>query len=142
MSDHAVHGDDPGALDNPQIRSVFTSDESEELDRRLMVELVPGLTDLRYAWESSLPPQTLPADFVQPLFEFLDSLKVHFKDDVNVVNHIEDEISLLDDWIGENEPWGIDYDPELLDFDEIPENPRSSRSIFDDIDADDAIGND
>ena len=136
VTDYAVQGDDPGALNDDAIRSVFTDYEFQKLVRRLRDELVPQLAEIREAWEYNVPEDELPRDYVQPLLEFLESVKTQFQHDESVVEDIDNEIWLLDEWIDENTRWGDDVDRWELEIDELPENPRSTRSVFDDIDGD------
>ena len=136
VSDHAIRGDDPVALTNDAIRTMFTGNEFEELVRRLRVELVPQLAEVRMDWELNWPSDWPPGDYMQPFVELLDAMKVQFADDQGAIEAIEHEIWQLEEWIEENPPEGYEVEerPLQLEKADLPENPQTKRSIFDDID--------
>ncbi len=140
VSDYALRGEDAGALNDEEIRSIFTGDEFEELVQRLRVELMPRLGDVRSEWELNHPYDQPPEDYMQPLLDFFDSLKAQFGDDESAVQDIDYEIWQLSEWIEENTPQELERSPRQLGKIEAPENPQSTRSIFDDIDADEQPG--
>jgi hypothetical protein len=73
---------------------------------------------------------------MQELLEFFDSLKARFGDDQSAVELIDQQIRLTNEWIGENTPDEPDRSPRKLGKVEALEKPQTTRSIFDDIDAD------
>ena len=137
ISDYAIQGDDPGALTNDAIRNMFTDSEFEELVKRLRVELIPQLAEVRRDWELNWPSEGAGGDYMQPLVEFLDALKVQFADDQSAIVAIEDEIWQLEEWIEEHPPEDHDVEERQLELEktDLPERFQSTRSIFDDIDA-------
>lgn len=138
VSDYALSVGDPGALTNDAVRSMYTDSEFEKLVQRLRIELVPRLGDMRMDWESNLPSGEPPKDYMQPFVEFLDALKVQFADDQCAVEDIDRELWQLEEWIEEHslEEEEVEESSRLLEISNLPENPQSTRSIFDDIDAD------
>jgi len=75
---------------------------------------------------------------MQELLEFFDSLKARFGDDQNAVELIDQQIRRTNEWIGENTPDEPDRSPRKLGKVEALEKPQTTRSIFDDIDADES----
>lgn len=72
MSNYAVNGEDADALDDDEIRSLFTADEFEELVQRVRTELLPRLGDVRHEWETNHSPDDSPEEHMQQLIEFSD----------------------------------------------------------------------
>ena len=73
---------------------------------------------------------------MQQLLEFFESLKERFGDDESAVELIDQQISRTNEWIGENTPDEPERSPRKLGKVEALEKPPTTRSIFDDIDAD------
>jgi energy-coupling factor transporter ATP-binding protein EcfA2 len=136
VSDYALEGQDANALDDEGIRSLFTVDESEELLRRVRTELLPRLGDVRREWQSNRPPGEPAEEYIQQLLEFFQCLKERFGDDESAAKLIDHEINQTNEWIGENTPDEPERSPRKLGRVEVSEKPLTTRSIFDDIDAD------
>jgi len=139
VSNYALEGQDADALDDDGIRSLFTDDEFEELVRRVRTELLPRLGDVRREWESNHSPDEPPGEHMQQLIELLDSLKKQFADDENAAKLIDREIRRTNEWVDENTPAEPDRAPRKLGKVEAQEKPQSTRSIFDDVDADEYV---
>ena len=135
VSNYALDGEDASALDDDGIRKLFTDDEFEDLVQRVRVELLPRLDDVRQGWESNHSLNELPEEHMQQLLEFFDSLKAQFGDDESAAQVIDREISLTNQWIGENTSQEFEANPRQMGKIEATERPQSTRSIFDDIDA-------
>ena len=136
VSDYALSAGDPGALTIDSVRSMFTDSEFDELVRQLRVELVPRLDDMRMDWEYNWPSELSSGDYMQPFMEFLDALKVQFAEDQTAVQVIDHEIGNVGEWVEEHSLEEVEETSRRLDISNLPESPRSTRSIFDDIDAD------
>lgn len=136
VSNYALKGQDADALDDDGIRRLFTDDEFEELLQRVRTKLLPRLDAVRREWESNHPPGEPPEEYMQQLLEFFDSLKERFGDDESAANLIDRQIRHTSEWIGENTPEEPERSPRKLGKVEASEKPQSTRSIFDDIDAD------
>jgi len=139
VGNYALEGVDADALDDDGIQSLFTDDEFEELVRRVRVELLPRLWDVRRQWESDHSQCQSPEEHMQPLLEVLGSLKERFSDDEGAITLIDREICRTNEWIDEHTPEELERSPRELGKVEAPENPHSTRSIFDDIDADEEL---
>ncbi|MEN6375060.1 MAG: hypothetical protein ABFD75_09810 [Smithella sp.] len=137
VSNYALDGQDADALDNDRIRSFFTDSEFEDLMQRVRTELLPRLDDVRFEWESNYPSDEPPEEYMQQLFELFDSLKKQFSNDASALKLIDREIRLTNEWIGENTPEEPERTKRKLGELESQEKPESTRSIFDDIDAND-----
>lgn len=135
MSKYALEGQDADALDDDGIRSLFTDEEFEELVLRVRKELLPRLGDVRREWELNHSLGDPPEEHMQQLMELFDSLKDRFGDDETALQLIEKQIAQTNDWVEENTPAEPERSPRKLGTVESQDKPRSSRSIFDDIDA-------
>ena len=136
VSNYALEGQDAGALSDEDIRSIFTGDEYEELVHRIRLELLPRLEDVRREWENDDSPAHSPGEHMQPLLEYFGSLLVQFAEDPTSAGVIDREMCLTKEWIEDNEVQSLDRSPRQLGEIEATDSPESTRSIFDDIDAD------
>lgn len=139
VSNYALEGEDADALDDEGILSLFTDDEIEELIRRVRLELLPQLGDIRRRREIDHSPGESPEQHMQPLLEVFDSLKKRFGDDESAITFIDCEIRRAHEWIDENTPDEPERSPRKLARVDAPEKPHSTRSIFDDIDANEDV---
>ena len=140
VSDYALDGQDASALDDAGVRSIFTINEFEELVQRIRFETLPRLDDIRRECEDAeFWEDVSPEDQMHPFFELCDSLLSQFGDDQDTVEWIDQQESLAWDWINENQVYWPDEDLQRLGEIEEIEGPESSRSIFEDIDADDGL---
>jgi energy-coupling factor transporter ATP-binding protein EcfA2 len=139
VSSYALEGEDADALDDDEIRSLFTDDEFEELVRRVRTELLPQLGDVRRKWESNHSSDEPPEEHMQQLLEFFDSMKKQFGDDEPAITLIDREIRRTSEWIDENTPEESESAPRKFGEVEVRAKPESTRSIFDDIDANEIV---
>lgn len=139
VSNYALEGEDADALDDEGIRSLFTDDEFEEFVKRVRAELLPRLGDVRRGREIDHSSGESPEEHMQPLLEVFDSLKKRFGDDESAITLIDCEIRRTNEWIDENTPEEPEQSPRKLGKVEAPEKPHSTRSIFDDIDANEDV---
>lgn len=135
VSNYALEGQDAYALSDEGMRTLFTDAEFDDLVQRARTELVPQLDDIRHEWEYGYPSDGQPEDYMQQFIEFLSSLKQRFGDDEEIVRAIEHEIKRTNEWIDEHSQGELDISPRELGKVEAPEGPQNTRSIFDDIDA-------
>ena len=138
VSVHALDGLDASALSDGGIRNIFTADEYEELVKRVRLETLPRLEDIRSECEDlQFFEPVSPEEQMQQFFDFCDSLLSKFGDDQDIAELISQQISLAWSWIDENEVEWPDPDLQRLGEFEEMEGPEGSRSVFDDIDEDD-----
>lgn len=136
VSTYAINGEDGSGLDDERIRGVFEDHEFEELQQRVRTDLLPRLDDVRRDWQSNRSSDDSPEEHMQPLVELFETLKRRFATDPEATKIIDREIQRTDEWIGENTPVEApERTPRKLGRVEATESARSSRSIFDDIDA-------
>ena len=133
--EYAVDGMDASALSDSDIRSLFTDDEYEDLVQRIRADLLPRLDDVRREWESNLPSDYSPEDYMGPLYDLFDALKTLFADDPVVNQTINREKSALAAWIGEHSEDDVETSPRQFGQIETPVEILGARSIFDDIDS-------
>jgi hypothetical protein len=136
VSNYALEGQDADALDDEGIRPLFTDEEFEELVQRARSELVPRLDDVRLEWESDYSLDQSPEEHMQQLLDFFGSLKKRFGDDEKVLRVIEREMRRTNEWIDEHTAEEPEISPRELGKVEAADKPHNTRSIFDDIDAD------
>jgi hypothetical protein len=131
-----VQGEDTRALDDDEIRSLFTTDESAELRQHVRDELLPRLSDLRRTLQENHRSTESAEERMQPLLESLDTLKSFFSEDISVVPVIDRELRASKEWISEHTSEEPTKSPRQLGSVELTQQPASTRSLFDDIDAD------
>ena len=114
--------------------------EFKEFVRRVLgIQLLPRLGDVRREWESNHSSEEPPEEYMQQLLELFDSLKKQFGDDENATKLIDREIRRTSEWIDENTPEEPERAPRNLGKVEVQEKPQSTRSIFDDVDANEDV---
>ena len=85
---------------------------------------------------NQLPPNDSPEEHMNPLLSFLGSLMVEFGEDQSVAEYIDHEIWSTNEWIEDNQLNRLDSSPRQLGNIESTSGSESTRSIFDDLDAD------
>lgn len=142
VSDYAAEGEDTRALDDDDIRSLFTDDEFAQLRERVRTELLPRLADLRRTLQSHHHANEPAEEHMQPLSESLDTLKTSFSNDETAMKLIKRELREVKDWIEEHELEEPTRSPRQLATVELTQTPTGTRSLFDDIDADEGSDTD
>ena len=135
VSDYALQGEDASALIDKEIRSMFADTEYDQLIEKLRLELLPQLEDVRVDWEHNYYSNESPDDHMLPFLRFLTALSEEFNEDQNAVEIINNEIWAINEWIEEHQIDSPEEDPWELDSIESTTQPETTRSIFDDIDA-------
>jgi hypothetical protein len=135
VSDHALKGRDADALDDDRIRSLFTDDEFAQFVEKVRMEVLPRLGDVRSDWESDHSPGESPEDHMAQLLEYFASLRRQFGDDESAIELIDRQVQRTMEWIDRSTPDEPERSPRQLGRVEVPEKPLGTRSIFDDIDA-------
>ena len=140
VSYYTLEGQDASALNDEGIQSFFTEDEYEELVKGVRLETLPRLEDIRLEWEDNYYLETeSPEDYIYPFLELCDSLLSQFGDEQDTALMIDHQVSLARDWIDQYEAEWSDEELQQLGQIEATDGPESSRSIFDDIDADEGL---
>jgi hypothetical protein len=137
VTSYAIGGEDLYAVESNQIQSVFTSDELTEFRARLRNEVLPRISDIRWDWESHYDSNGSPDGHMQPLIDSLTALKNEFPDEPTIIDKIDREIRLAEEWIGDNTSHGEQAVRQTLAFgDADPSDRRAvqTRGIFDDVD--------
>ncbi len=137
VSTYSIKGDDMYALDNPEIRSVFSDSEFDELLETVRKDLLPRLADVRTKVQESHDSDVSPDEHMQDMLESLSTLKKRFSEDESAMKIIEREADLANEWIDETEPPESKVSHRTLGAVEPTDENHGTRSIFDDI-ADDA----
>ena len=136
VSEYAITGQDLYALEDVDIRKVFTDHEFQELKRNVHTRLLPRLDDVRLHVQLNHNSDETPEEHMAQLLGSFEALKNHFADDTRALETIEHETVLAKKWISDHT-----YDeererkPRTLGKVEMPDNPHGVRSIFDDVDA-------
>lgn len=134
VSAYAVIGEDVYALDDEDIRSVFTDAEFDALVARVRAELLPRLGSVREKEQDEYRADEPADEHMEHMFESFKTLKDRFSDDAEAVRIIDREIELAKDWINDNGHEHPDREPRSLDTAETNDKPLGTRSIFDDVD--------
>jgi hypothetical protein len=130
-----VEGEDTSALTNTKIQSVFKDIELQILFKRARFDLIPELGKIRRNLESNHDYKTPPEEYMEDLIETFNRLKERFSEDEDALEIIKNEQKKTDKWISETEVSEPSVSARKLNVTGVGDNPLSSRSIFDDIDA-------
>jgi energy-coupling factor transporter ATP-binding protein EcfA2 len=136
VGSYAVDGLDVYALKNDDVRSVFTADEFNELAQGVHDKLLPRLEEIREDAQMNYDSSDAPNEHMEKTIELFDTLKGYFCDDEEVMEIVEQEMMLVEQWIAENEPSEPEQSPCELGNVEPDGGKVGNRSIFDDIDED------
>ena len=134
VSNYAIEGEDVYALEQDEIRQVFTDGEFEEFVLAVRTDLLPKLAEVRERVQMNHDSSESPEEHMQSTIESFDALKRRFSDDADAVKIIERETELANAWIVETDPPEPQRSPRTLGTVEPAEEKRGTRSIFDDID--------
>lgn len=135
ICEYALDGEDASALSNQGIRDIFTVKEYNELVKRLRAEILPRLEDIRTDWELNYSSGEPPEAHMGPLLSYFESLLLEFGEEQPAAAEIDFHLSLTKDWIYENQAHVLEEDTWELGNIESTTQPETTRSIFDDIDA-------
>jgi hypothetical protein len=138
VSSYAIAGNDAYALEDTDVRNVFTDREFEELMEAVRTDLLPKLEEIRLNVQSGYSSGT-PDEHMQDTLELFNTLKMRFSRDANAIRLIEREIDFANEWIAETETPEPEPEisPRTLGSVDPSEEKHGTRSIFDDIDKDD-----
>lgn len=134
VSAYAISGEDVYALDDEDIRSVFTDTEFDALVARVRADLLPRLCRVREDEQKGYSANEPADEYMEHMFETFKTLKDKFGDDAESVRIIDREIDLAKDWINDNDQVRPDRAPRSLGTAETIDKPHGTRSIFDDVD--------
>lgn len=134
VSAYAISGEDVYALDNENIRRVFTDTEFDALIVTVRADLLPRLGSVREKEQDQYSNDEPADEFMEHMFESFKTLKKKFGDDAEAVRIIDREINLAKDWINDNDRERPDRAPRSLGTAESIDKPHGTRSIFDDVD--------
>lgn len=133
-----IEGDDLRVLKDSTLESVFTEQEFAELVQAVRSELLPRLEDIRCDVQDRYDNSESAEERMQGIVESIATLKDRFTDDAEALRIIERESDLAQQWIAETDLPEPKVSPRKLGAVEPSEAQHGTRSIFDDIDADDA----
>lgn len=136
VSNYAIDGDDVHALDDSDIRCIFTDLEFGELVHTVRTNLLPKLAEVREKAQMNHDSTEPPDEHMQTTIESFETLKSRFSNDSNAIGIIEREIDLINEWIAETDPPKPRRSPRTFGAVEPADEKRGDRSIFDDIDDD------
>jgi uncharacterized protein (UPF0305 family) len=136
VGSYAINGLDVYVLKNDDMRSVFTADEFNKLIQKVHDMLLPRLEEIREDAQMKYDPSDAPDEHMEDIIELFDTLKACFCDDEEVMEIVEQEMMLVEQWITENEPSEPEQSPCELGNVEPDDEKIGNRSIFDDIDED------
>jgi hypothetical protein len=135
VSEYAIAGEDVYALDDDEIRNVFTDPEFDTLVVRVRTELLPTLSRVREREQDEYRDDEPADEHMEHMLDSLEKLKGKFSDDPEAARIIKREIDLAKDWISDHDRERPEKASRSLGTAETIDKPHGSRSIFDDIDA-------
>ena len=95
----------------------------------------PDLDNIRDKEQSNWDEYISPDDWMRPLNELLRALDTYFQEEQDVINLVDEQLSMVENWIVEHTEIQHERRERLIGSVDIPIIPQSARSIFDDIDA-------
>lgn len=134
VSAYAISGEDVFALENEDIREVFTDGEFDALVASVRIDLLPGLGRVRKEKQAGYEANEPADEYIESMLESFKTLKNKFGDDAEAVRIIDREINLAKDWISDNERELPDRESRSLGTAGTINKPHGTRSIFDDVD--------
>ena len=134
-SEDLLEGRDAGALASRRIRTLYREEEFEELIQRATDELLPNLDDIRDNEEWNWDEDVSPDAWMLPLKKFLSEIGTYFQDEHTIADLVDEQTSRIESWINEHSDYEDEREERLIGSIDIPIVPQSTRSIFDDIDA-------
>lgn len=134
LSGYAISGEDVYALDNKDIRSVFTDAEFDTLIAKIRADLLPRLGSVREKEQDGYRNDEPADEYMEHMLESFETLKDNFGHDAEAVRIIDREIDLAKDWIGDNDRVRPERAPRSLGTAGTVDKPHGTRSIFDDVD--------
>jgi hypothetical protein len=134
LSAYAVSGEDMYALDDVEVRGVFSDVEFEALIARVREELLPCLGSVRESVQDAYNADEPADEHMEHMLDDLKTLKSMFAHDPEAVQIIEREVTEANDWINENDHELTEMAPRSLGTAGTVDREHGSRSIFDDID--------
>jgi hypothetical protein len=135
VTDYAISGDDLYSLENEKFQTIFTETEYTNLKTSIRTELIPNLKTVRRVWESNFSSYNDKADeHMETYLDILSTLRSEFEEDEMALNSIQLEKNEVEEWITENSENGKPLRTEReLGTINTEQQPKSQRSIFDDI---------
>lgn len=134
VSAYAISGEDVYALEDEDIRSVFTDAEFEGLIAIVRANLLPKLGSVREREQDGYSADEPADEYMEHLLGTFKTLKDKFGHDAEAVRVIDREIDLAKDWVSDNEYEPPDRETRSLGTAGNVDKPHGSRSIFDDVD--------
>ena len=96
---------------------------------------MPNLDNVRDSEEWNWDEETFPDVWMRPLKEVLTALDTYFQDEQEIVDLVDEQLMMVDNWISRHADYEYEGDERLIGRVESPVAPTGGRSIFDDIDA-------
>ncbi|MBL8297751.1 MAG: restriction endonuclease [Rhodanobacteraceae bacterium] len=137
VGDYAAEGLDTDALASKTIRALFTAAEYGALVQRVRAELLPRLDCVRCEHQSNRPSDSPADEHMYELTSSFENLRQCFAADAEALKIIDRETERANEWIADNSTPEMERTPRLLGPVNAFGSSGSSRSVFDDIDADD-----
>ena len=135
LIDHCIDGADGAVLCDSRFRDMFTADEEHTLRMRLMDEVVPDPEYILENFVSLYSAEDDPAEFTQPIEEFVGALLEEFDGDETVLAAAAALEDARWEWVSD-QSWSDDP-PDDAHYYEIPRPARPPaqrrRSVFDDL---------
>ena len=133
VSEYAQSGEDLYAISSDDIKGMFIENEYEELLKRIQIELIPKISELKETWKTRYDKDDDAGYHMSSLKENLEAIEYEFSGQPSIVFEVNKELMKIEEWIRENTEEEVTTQPENLSG-ETEEQEEIERSIFDDID--------
>ena len=135
LTDACIEDADGAVLWDSRFRDMLTADEEQTLRTRLMVEVVRDPESILENFTASFTADEDPAEFTQPIEEFVGGLIEEFEDDETVLAAAAALEEARWEWVSE-QGWSDEPTDDVRSYDfPGPTRPQTQwhRSVFDDL---------
>ena len=135
VTEYAVNGQDLHALQDFDLRAMFSEEELAHAFQKIRSELLPRIDKVRLEWQAEHVSDDDAEEHMQPFVDGLETIRKEFSNDPQIEQLIQAERKRVKEWIEEQEPEKTGSPDRRLADIPLTEGADEERSIFDDIDA-------
>lgn len=136
ISHFTISGDDLSVFDDEDLQTIFSEEEVEDLRKKLKIDLLPKLKELRKKEENKFREDDIytPEEHMEEFVSRMNILLEQYNDS-SIKESIEKEINMAKEWISETFYEDNTKSERKLNVSNDEALINSTRSIFDDIDS-------
>ena len=134
ITKYSLNGENVKVLNEEDYRLLFTEAELLDLKKKIEIELLPNITQIKKIWISKFKKDEDAEYHMSSLIDNLRVLETEFSENEKISELIEAEIQEINGWVEENTTIDDLEDRQSLSTELTEEENNVERSIFDDID--------